>query len=35
MNNNYELYELWHIGCEEVYNEDVMDEDDLIDFKEG
>lgn len=23
--NNYELYELWQIGCEEVYTEDLYE----------
>ena len=33
MNNNYELYELWQIGCEEVYDEEI-DETEMIPFEE-
>lgn len=33
MMNNYELYELWQIGCEEVYAEEA-DEAEMVEFEE-
>lgn len=30
--NTYELYELWAIGCEEVYTEEV-DEIEMVEFE--
>lgn len=36
MENNYELYELWQIGCEELETYvETIDETEMVEFEQG